>query len=99
MAKRFKDVISLLEYEELLRVKSDLNKGGDGIRILLDNKIKEEVKKKNSFCAVCASKIEPESTTKFHLAFGPDELKKEISFCAVDCMEYFLKELKKVKLK
>ena len=99
MTKRFKEVMELLEYDELLKVKSDLNKGGDGIRIILDNKIKDEIKKKNAFCTVCASKIEPESTTQFHLAFGPDDLRKEISFCAVDCMEYFLKEFKKIRSK
>lgn len=99
MTKMFKEVVELLEYDELLNVKNDLNKGGDGIRIILNNKIKDEIKKKNAFCGVCAAKIEPESTTKFHLAFGPDDIKKEVSFCAVDCMEYFLKELKKVNLK
>lgn len=99
MTRRLKEVIDLLEYEELIRIKDDLNKGGDGVMILVDNKIKDEIKKRNEFCAVCAAKVEPESRTKFHIIFGPDELKRNVSFCAMDCLEYFLNELKKVKLK
>lgn len=99
MKRRLNEVIGLLEYGELLRIKDDLNKGGDGVRILVDNRLKEEIKKQNRFCTMCASKIEPESATKFTLIFGPQELEKEFSFCAMDCLEYFLNELKKIKLK
>jgi hypothetical protein len=97
--KRLKEVMNLLEYEELVRIKHDLNSGGDGLRILLDNKIKDEIKKQNQFCAVCASKVDPECPTRFSLAFGPKELEKTLSFCAVDCLEYFLKEFKKADIK
>jgi hypothetical protein len=99
MKRKLREVIDLLEYEELIRIKDDINKGGDGIKILVDNKIKDEIKKKNEFCAVCAAKVEPESSTKFTLTFGPEELKRTVSFCAIDCLEYFLNEIKKVKLK
>jgi len=99
MKRRLREVMELLDYEELIRMKDDLNKGGDGIRILVDNKIKDEIKKQSMFCAVCASSIEPESETRFKLAFGPAELERTISFCAIDCLEYFLSELKKVKFK
>jgi hypothetical protein len=97
MKRRFKEVVELLDYKELLRMKDDLNKGGDSIRILVENKIKEEIRKHNEFCAVCSSKIEPESETRFTLAFGPDEMGKKVSFCAVDCLQYFLSGLKKAK--
>jgi len=99
MKRRLREVIGLLEYDELLRIKEDLNRGGDAIRILVDNMIKEEIKRHNEFCAVCASKIDSESSTRFVLTLGPRELERTISFCAVDCLEYFLNELKKVKLK
>ena len=97
MKRRFKEVVELLDYDELIRVKDDLNKGGDSIRILVDNKIKEEIKKQNQFCAVCAAKIDAESNTRLSLTVGPEEMHKQVSFCAVDCMEYFLNELKKAK--
>ena len=53
LSRKFKEVVELLDFDELLRVKNDLNKGGDGLRILVNNKIKEEIKKRNEFCAVC----------------------------------------------
>jgi hypothetical protein len=99
MKRRFREVIELLDYEELVRMKNDLVRGGDGIRMLVDNKIKEEIKKKNAFCAVCASKIEQDSSTRFELTFGQGEIERTVSFCAIDCLEYFLNELKKVKFK
>ncbi len=99
MKRRLREVVDLLEYEELLRIKDDINKGGDAVRILVDNKIKEEIKKRNEFCAVCANKIDHESATKFSLVFGPQELERKVSFCAIDCLEYFLNELKKVNFK
>ena len=99
MKRRLREVIDLLEYEELIRVKNDLNKGGDGIRILVENRMKTELKKQNQFCTTCASKIEPESNTRFSLTFGPEELKRTVSFCAMDCLEYFLNEIKKIKIK
>lgn len=90
-------MVELLDYKELVRMKDDLNKGGDSIRILVENKIKDEIKKRNEFCAVCAGKIEPDSRTRFTLTVGPEEMQKKVSFCAADCLEYFLAELKKAK--
>ena len=97
MKRRLREIVGLLEYDELIRMKDDLNKGGDSIRILVDNKIKEEVKKRNEFCVVCSNKVESESQTRFTLTVGPDEPERKVSFCAIDCLEYFISELKKVK--
>lgn len=99
MERRFREVIGLVGYDELLRIKDDLNKGGDSIRILVDNKIKDEIKKKNEFCTICAAKIEPESQTRFSLVLGSREMERKVSFCAIDCLEYFLTGLKKAKEK
>ena len=95
MKRRFREVIELIDFEELVRMKDDLNKGGDGIRILVDKKIREEIKRQNEFCAVCAASIDSESETRLSLVVGPKDSERRVSFCAVDCMEYFLNDLKK----
>ncbi len=95
LASRLKEVVDLLEYEELLKVKNDLNKGGNGVRILIDNRLKEETKKRNEFCAVCASKIDSSSETRFSMTIGPEDFERKVSFCAMDCLQYFLEEMKK----
>jgi len=97
MKRRLREVIGLLEFEELAKIKDDLNKGGDAIRILVDNRMREEIKKMNQFCAVCSSRIEPESSTRFSLEVGPEEMKRKVSFCAIDCLGYFINEIKKLK--
>ena len=97
--RRLREVMDLLDYDELLKIKEDLNKGGDGVRILVENKIKEETKKHQRYCAVCANQLEPESMTTFTLLFGPEDFKKKATFCAMDCLEYFMVGLKKVQAK
>ena len=97
MKTRLRDILDLLEYNELLKMKEDIKKGGEGIRLLVDNRIKEELKKHSLYCSVCANKIEPVSTTTFTLMFGPDDFKKRASFCATDCLEYFLGTVKKLQ--
>ncbi len=96
MKTRFRELIGALEYDELIRVKNDLSKGGEAIRILVENKIKEEQKSHASFCTTCAGRIDPENRSTFTLLFGPQDLKKKATFCAVDCLEYFMSELKKI---
>ena len=95
MERRFREVIGLLGYEELLKVRNDLDNGGDALRILLDNRIKDEIKKQNEFCAVCASRIEPCSSARFTLSIGSKGMERQASFCALDCLEYFIDSAKK----
>jgi len=95
MKRRFREILSLVDFEELVRIKDDLNNGGDSVKLLVDNRIKEEIKKQNEFCAVCAANIDNECKTKLSLLVGPVDNEKKVSFCAIDCMEYFIGELKK----
>ncbi len=95
MKYRFKDVIELLEVEELELIKQDIDKGGVNIKNLVKTKLKEEMKKHGSCCTTCATEIEPFSHNNFTLIFGPEDFKKKATFCAIDCMEYFLAHLKK----
>jgi hypothetical protein len=99
MKTRLRELINTLEYDELVRMKNDLSKGGDAIRILVDNRIKEEYKKHDTFCTTCSNRVEPEGNTTFTIMFGPESSKKKATFCAMDCLEYFMSELKKVTAK
>ena len=96
MKRKLREVMDLLDYNELMNMKNDLKKGGDGIRILIENRIKQELKKHEQYCTICANKLGLDSATTFTLMFGPEEFKKKATFCAMDCLEYFLLGLKKV---
>jgi len=97
MKKKLRDVMDYLEYEELLKIKKDLTMGGLHLLQLVDTKIKEETTRHDVFCCICNSRLEQYSVNNYTLIFGPEDLRKKASFCAIDCMEYFLKNLKDLR--
>lgn len=97
MKKRFRDVIDIVDYEDLLKIKNDIDNGGLHLKKLVDEKIKEQQRKHNELCSVCSNEIDPSSTNSYTLVFGPDDFRKKATFCAVDCLEYFINNLKKIK--
>ena len=94
MKKRFKDVIELVEYADLIRIKKDLEKGGKTISELIESRIEHEQKNHETICGFCQNNIDFKSTKTFTLLFGPDDFKKKATFCAVDCLEGFLNQFK-----
>jgi len=95
--KKLREVMEYLEYEELIKMKKDLSEGGVHLASLIDSKIKEETNKHMDHCCICSNEIEPYNVNNFTLVFGPADLRKKATFCAVDCLEYFLKNLKEMK--
>ena len=94
---RVKEMIENLDYDELIKVKKDLDNGSIHIKKLINQSIKEKEKEHNLECSVCGKKIDPNSTTTFTLIFGPNGFKKKATFCAEDCLHYFLGTLKEIK--
>ncbi|MBU0460961.1 MAG: hypothetical protein KJ574_00080 [Nanoarchaeota archaeon] len=94
---RLRDVIGSLDHEELHRMSKDLEAGGHHLRKFVKEKMKEKEKEHEHYCAVCSSKIEPYSTSTFTIIFGPDDFKKKATFCAMDCLKYFLQNLEQIK--
>lgn len=97
MKYRLREVIDSLEFDELVKMKKDVEQGGFHLKQFLDKKIKEQEKKHEQYCSNCSAELKPESTNNFTLVFGPDDFRKKASFCGLDCLEYFLKELKHIK--
>jgi len=95
--KRFRDLIEYLEYDELIKVRMDLEKGGVQVARLIDSKIEQEIRKYNILCATCSQKLDLYSFNHFTLFFGPQDIQRRASFCALDCLEYFLKNLKELQ--
>lgn len=97
MKRRFAEVVEMIEFNELVNMKRDIDKGGHETNRIITQVIKEELKKHNTYCTTCSARIDPYNTSNFTLIFGPDDLKKKASFCALDCMEYFLQNLKDLR--
>ena len=94
-----RDVIDILSYNELIKLRKDINNGGIHLSRLIDDKIKEEQRKHNKKCCICGEKIDINSINNFTLLFGPEYVKKKVSFCALDCLNYFLKGLGSIRNK
>ena len=99
MGRRFEDVIEVLDYNELMRFKSDLDSGAITLKRLLEQRIKEKLKEHEKVCATCSNDLDFYKINNYTLVFGPDDFKKKASFCGLDCLGYFIIKLKEMKAK
>ena len=99
MSRRFEEVIDILDYNELMRFKNDLDSGAITLKKLVEEKIKKKLKEHEKICATCSSSLNFYNTNNYTLLFGPDDFKKKASFCGLDCLEYFIIKLKDMKTK
>ncbi|MFH1506169.1 MAG: hypothetical protein ABIE94_04260 [archaeon] len=87
-------IIEKMNEEDLLRIQKDLEAGN--VHRVVKKKLDEMVVVKfNKVCPICNSPIDEENFTLF---FGPKDFRKKASFCAFDCLEYFISQLKEHQL-
>ena len=97
MDYRLRDVIDSLDYNELVKMKKDLEYGGLHLKSFINKKIQEKESHHSKSCSVCSSELKENSVNNFTLVFGPEDFRKKASFCGIDCLEYFIKDLKDMK--
>ena len=97
MSRRFEEVFDVLDYNELMRFKSDFDSGGITLKKLLEEKVKKKLKEHEKVCVTCSNNLDFYKTNNYTLVFGPDDFKKKASFCGLDCLEYFIIKLKDMK--
>ena len=90
---RLAKLIEGLDEADLKLIKKDLEIGN--VDRLIKKKLEEMQEKDfNKTCPVCQASLEGEG---FTLIFGPKDLRKKATFCATDCLEYFLTKIKQDK--
>ena len=99
MSRRFEEVMDILDYNELMRFKNDLDSGAVTIKKLLEDRIKGKLKEHEKICATCSNTLNFYRVSNYTMVFGPDDFKKKASFCGLDCLEYFIIKLKDMKSK
>lgn len=97
MRLKLNDAIGSMDYDDLVNLHDDLKKGGHALRRMVTDRILEKEKEHGKQCAVCQSEIDPHSTTNFTLLLGPEGLRRKASFCAIDCLKYFISSIEKRK--
>lgn len=99
MSKKVNEIIDMLNYEELVDLQRDLFGGGANIKQVVNNRVKEVNDSQTRVCATCGGTVNLSINHEYTLIFGPKDLKKRASFCAVDCLEYFFIQLKQLSEK
>jgi hypothetical protein len=90
---RLAKLIDELDEADLSLIKRDLEAGN--MERLINKKLQEKKEIDfNKVCPVCQTSIGQDNLT---LIFGPEGLRKKASFCAFDCLEYFLNKIKEQK--
>lgn len=90
MRLKIKDAIGSMDYHDLVDLHEDLDEGGHVTRELVKSVILEKEKEMGKLCHICQSEIDPNSTTNYTILLGPEGLRRKASFCALDCLKYFI---------
>ena len=86
---KLKHTVEKLSFEELMQLKREIESGK--VEQLINSQL-ERFKNNNQVCPVCNTAIRDGDLT---LMFGPENFRKKASFCATDCLEYFIGKLKR----
>ena len=100
MKKKIKELFTSCpdnwSYADLKAILADLEEGGENTKETIKELI-SEMEGQTAICATCGQVIDLDNNP-FILEFGPPEMRKEACFCALDCMEYFIKQVKQIKI-
>ena len=97
MKLKLNDAIASMDYHDLVELHADLREGGHALRQIVVEKILEREKEQGKTCTVCQSGIDPHNINNYTLLLGPEGLRRKASFCALDCLKYFIENIEKRK--
>jgi len=97
MINKFKDSLRTWEYHHVKLLERELATGSKNLRRVVRDKIKEMARTHNKTCVVCNSKIDEDDHRTVSMIFGPQDMKRKATFCAQDCLQYFLKKAHAIK--
>ncbi len=97
MTRRFEDLLEGLSYDDLASLKRDIDNQALATKRMVEEKLKKKMREFDKTCSVCLSDLRFYNPSNYTLIFGPDDLKKKASFCGLDCLEYFIRQLHEIK--
>lgn len=87
-----KKLLSGLEYEDLQKLRRDLDSGAYLMKHVLNSKINELETSHRKICASCNAALKEGQEDIYSLVFGKN-IKKKASFCGLDCLQEFVSNL------
>jgi hypothetical protein len=97
MPRKLRDLISEVNYEDLYKMKADLETGGIHLKQLVEKKIRDIETENIKTCATCGNTINLLTQKSYTLIFGPPDFKKKAHFCGIDCLDYFIQRMKQAE--
>jgi hypothetical protein len=94
---RIRQFLNSLEYNELLKLKKNLENGSFDIAKEISEKVKNREKRHGKTCSSCSNDLRHYGPNCYTLIFGAEDFKKKASFCGLDCLGYFITQLKELK--
>ena len=94
---KLSEIIGKLSYDELNLIAKDLKEGN--IERLINKRINHFEEGAEAICPVCHTTIANPDDDTFQITFGPSDLRKKATFCATDCLEYFIQKIKSTNRK
>jgi len=90
---KLKEIIKKLSPEELKDLEKELRTDSIHVKHIIEKEIKQNKFMKEKVCIVCGNPIS-QSKEPLTLFFGRRDFRKKAYFCAVDCLEFYLKQIK-----
>lgn len=87
--------LNSLPHSELMRLKQ-LMQTGELLKEV-NERMREEEKKHGRACSTCSNELDAYNVNNYTILFGPDDFKKRASFCGMDCLQYFLEQIKNIR--
>jgi hypothetical protein len=97
MKLKLHDALGSMEYDDLVDLHKDLKQGAINTRKLVEDRIVQKEKEMGKQCVVCQADIDPSVPSNYTLLFGPEGLRRKASFCAIDCLKYFIADMERRK--
>jgi len=95
---KFKEFLENLDYNEVLEFQRQVKDKESLIRTILNDHLSVIEKINARVCATCGNELNLQSKN-LTLHFGPEDFKKKASFCAFDCLDFFMDQLKAIEMK
>jgi hypothetical protein len=93
---RLFELVKSLDEDNLRILKSDIDAGSPVLKQIVTTHLRS-MQRSEKICAGCNNELD--ETNSFTLIFGPSDFRKKASFCAEDCLVYFLAQLNQLKNK
>jgi hypothetical protein len=87
-----------LSYSEVLEFNKEIKNAISPVRKTLTDHIDVLERMNSRICATCGNQLSLQ-TKNLVLNFGPEDFKKRAHFCAFDCLDFFINQLRAVELK